>query len=77
MIRAYVLIEAEVGKGNSVVRELRKVAGVTCADRVTGPYDVICQVEVSDLDKLASLVRDEIHAVDGIARTVTCLSLRL
>ncbi|MBI4220662.1 MAG: Lrp/AsnC ligand binding domain-containing protein [Chloroflexi bacterium] len=74
MIRAYILIEASVGKGNSILTGLRKVPGVVRADRVTGPYDVVCVLEVDDLDKLGNLVRDKIHTIDGIIRTMSCVS---
>ncbi|MBI4306197.1 MAG: Lrp/AsnC ligand binding domain-containing protein [Chloroflexi bacterium] len=74
MIRAYILIEASVGKGNTILTALRKVPGVVRADRVTGPYDVVCVLEVDDLDKLGNLVRDKIHTVDGIIRTMSCVS---
>ncbi len=51
-IRAFILIEAAVGKGNEVLDALRDISQVTRADRVTGPYDVICVMEVEDLSEL-------------------------
>ena len=43
------------------------------ADRVTGPYDLICVFESDDLDKLGELVRDQIHRIDGVVRTMSCV----
>jgi DNA-binding Lrp family transcriptional regulator len=74
MIRAYILIEASVGKGNAILQALRKIPEVKRADRVTGPYDVVCLLEVDDLDKLGNLVRDRFHTIDGIIKTMSCVS---
>src|SRR3990172_8693414 len=74
MIRAYILIEASVGKGNAILQALRRIPEIKRADRVTGPYDVVCVMEVDDLDKLGNLVRDNIHTIDGIIRTMSCVS---
>ena len=40
-VQAYVLIQTEVGKAAMVATEIRSIAGVTLAEDVTGPYDVI------------------------------------
>ena len=72
-IRAYLLIEAQAGKGSGIVSSLRKLPETVQADRVTGPYDVICVLESDDLDKLGDLVRDRVHKIDGGTRTMSCL----
>ena len=48
-VRAYVLIQTEVGKAQSVVSEIASIDGVTVAHDVTGPYDVIVQAQVLDI----------------------------
>lgn len=73
---AYVLIEAAAGKGNDVVAALRAMPQTIQVDRVTGPYDVICILELESLDDLGSAVRDGIHSIDGIARTTSCAVAR-
>jgi len=72
-IRAYVLIEAEAGKGNAILESLRALGGTVQADRVTGPYDVIGIVEAENLDTLGVLVREQVPGIDGIIRTLTCI----
>ena len=72
-IRAYVLIEAEAGSGLNILAALRALPETVQVDRVTGPYDLICVLESDDLDKLGDLVRDTVHGVDGVKRTMTCL----
>jgi DNA-binding Lrp family transcriptional regulator len=73
---AYVLIEVEAGKVNGVVSGLNRISAVVSADRVTGPYDVICLVEIPTMEDLGPLVQDQIHQVDGIVRTLSCAVAR-
>jgi len=70
---AYILIQAELGMSSSVAASLLKVDGVKMAHSVTGVYDVIAFVEVSDLAKLSSLVLKEIQTIKGVQRTHTAI----
>ena len=76
-VKAFVLIEATMGKTKEVVATLENVEGVKSVEAVTGPYDVIAVVEMPDVDALGDLVTKHIHSVSGIARTVTCLTMQL
>ena len=77
MVKAFGLIEATMGKTKEVVTMLENVEGVKSVEAVTGPYDVIAVVEMPDVNAVGDLVTKNIHSVIGIARTVTCLSVRL
>ena len=72
MVQAYILIQTEVGKAAAVATEVRAVIGVTEADDVTGPYDVIVRAEAETVDDLGKLVVARIQSVEGITRTLTC-----
>jgi DNA-binding Lrp family transcriptional regulator len=74
-MRAYILIEASIGKARDVARALSKAPSVTHCYLVTGPYDVIAVVEGQDANAVGSVVTSHIHAVPGVARTVTCLAV--
>jgi DNA-binding Lrp family transcriptional regulator len=71
-VQAYILIQTEVGKASSVVEAIRGVTGVTSADDVTGPYDVIVKAAASSVDELGKMVVSQIQLVEGITRTLTC-----
>ena len=75
MVRGFVLIqtEIEVARTKEVVTALRQLGGIKSADMVTGPYDIILQVEGETPEGIGSLVEDKIHFVPGVYRTVTCL----
>ncbi|MFI5054916.1 MAG: Lrp/AsnC ligand binding domain-containing protein [Actinomycetota bacterium] len=72
MVHAYILIQTEVGKAAAVAAEVRATAGVTEAEDVTGPYDVIVRAEAETVDDLGKLVVARIQSVEGITRTLTC-----
>ena len=71
-VSAYILIQTEVGKAAAVAAEVGSVPGVTEAEDVTGPYDVIVRAEAETVDDLGKLVVARIQAVEGITRTLTC-----
>jgi DNA-binding Lrp family transcriptional regulator len=71
-VEAYILIQTEVGKAASVAQAASKIAGVTSAEDVTGPYDVIVRATAETVDDLGKLVVSAIQSVDGITRTLTC-----
>ena len=72
MVHAYILIQTEVGKAAAVAAEVRATVGVTEAEDVTGPYDVIVRAEAETVDDLGKLVVARIQSVEGITRTLTC-----
>jgi DNA-binding Lrp family transcriptional regulator len=71
-VQAYVLIQTEVGKAATVVELIRVISGVSVAEDVTGPYDVIVKAEAPTMDELGRLVVAKIQSVPGITRTLTC-----
>ena len=72
MVQAYILIQTEVGKAAAVATMIGEIDGVTQAEDVTGPYDVIVRAEANNVDELGKLVVARIQAVAGITRTLTC-----
>jgi DNA-binding Lrp family transcriptional regulator len=72
VVQAYILIQTEVGKAAQVAKEVAAIKGVTEAEDVTGPYDVVVRAEARNVDDLGKLVVAKIQAVEGITRTLTC-----
>jgi DNA-binding Lrp family transcriptional regulator len=75
-MRAYVLINASAGKAIDVAKSLQGVPGITNADAITGEYDVIAQVDASDVAGIGNVIVEKIQKVDGVFKTVTCLAVR-
>lgn len=80
-IRGYVLVETDVGRTQSVGDAIRQLtpalARIIAVDTVTGPYDVIVQLEADDLDSLGKSITSDLQTLAGVKRTTTCLSVNL
>lgn len=74
-IRAYLLIETQAGTSNAVLDSLKSLDQTVQVDRVTGPYDIICVIETDSLNDLAEIVREHVHAMHGVTRTMSCMRL--
>lgn len=72
VVQAYILIQTDVGKAADVAQTVGNVEGVTLAEDVTGPYDVIARAEASSVDELGRIVVSNVQNLDGITRTLTC-----
>ena len=74
-VKAYVLIEANIGKTREVVETIRRSRRCVSVDVVTGPYDAIAVIQAETLNEIEDLVVSMLHAVTGVSRTVTCIAL--
>jgi DNA-binding Lrp family transcriptional regulator len=77
MVRAYVLIQTEVGQTGRVAREVADIEGTGSAVPVAGPYDVIAIVEAASMDALGKRVLSRIQGVKGVSRTLTCTVVQI
>jgi DNA-binding Lrp family transcriptional regulator len=71
-VQAYILVQTGVGRAADVAAKIREIDGVTTAEDVTGPYDVIVRAESNSVDELGALVVASVQKGEGITRTVTC-----
>ncbi|MDQ1307058.1 MAG: hypothetical protein QG671_2890 [Actinomycetota bacterium] len=76
-VNAYVLVQTDVGVSKQVAEAIADIDGVTFAEDVTGPYDVIARASATNMDELGRLVISRIQRVPGITRTLTCPVVRL
>ena len=77
MVRAYVLIQTEVGQGGRVAREVAEIQGTGSTVPVAGPYDVIAIVEAASMDALGKMVVSRIQGVKGVTRILTCTVVQI
>lgn len=71
-VRAYILVQTEVGTAARVAEQIRALPGVLAADDVIGPYDVITQCQAETIDDLGRLVAGRMQMIAGVVRTTTC-----
>jgi len=73
VVKAYVLVQSQLGKARGVAKAIAKLRGVKMVDAVTGTYDVIAYLQLPDMDTLSELVNRRIPAVNGVERTHTAI----
>jgi DNA-binding Lrp family transcriptional regulator len=70
---AYILITAELGAAADVAAQVSALDSVHWAAVVTGPYDIIAGVRVSDNEVLGKLVLERIQTIAGVTETMTAV----
>ena len=76
VVQAYVLIQTEVGKAADVAKAIGDIPGVTMAEDVTGPYDVIVRAEAGNVDELGKPTCRRSTASPGLSPARLCISDR-
>jgi len=71
-VQAYILIQTDVGKASAVTAAISAIPGVTLAEGITGPYDVIMRAEAPTMEDFGRLILSKVQGVPGITRTLTC-----
>ena len=74
-ISAFVLIDTTGNHTKSAYKTLTRIQGVKAVFPVTGPYDLIAQVDADTIEELNDLVMVRIRGVDGITKTNTAIVL--
>jgi DNA-binding Lrp family transcriptional regulator len=72
VLQAFMLVTVSMGDAQAVVLALRVIDGVRAAEIVTGPYDIVVDMEAVDVDVLGTLVQERVQRVPGVVRTLTC-----
>ncbi len=73
VVRAFVLVQAQLGRSRAVAKAIAKVRGVKMVHAVTGVYDVIAYLEIADMTTLSALVMKKVQSVKGVERTHTAI----
>ncbi len=71
MPTAFVLINAELGKEEGILKELRSIGNVKEAHFVYGVYDIIAKVEADSMEKLKEIVTFKIRRLTDVRSTLT------
>jgi DNA-binding Lrp family transcriptional regulator len=73
VVKAFVLVQAQLGRARAVEKAIERVKGVKMVFAVTGVYDVIAYIEMRDMTTLSELVIKKIQSVKGVERTHTAI----
>ena len=73
MPMAFVLINAEIGSEEEVIKELKKVEGVIDAFIVYGVYDVVAKIRADTMDRLKDIVTWHVRRLNKVRSTLTMI----
>ncbi len=72
-LSAYALVRISPNKVKEVVEQIGEISGVKHVHPVTGPYDAITFIEAADMKELGKVILADIHSLEGVIDTTTCL----
>ena len=76
MFTAFVMIEAEPSKIADIAQAIANMPSVAEVYSVTGDFDILVVLRLSEYEQLAEAVPDGLARIDGILRTNTVLAFR-
>jgi DNA-binding Lrp family transcriptional regulator len=76
MHSAFVLMNAELGKENHIVNEIKKITNVKEVYPVYGVYDVLMILESDSMEVLRETITSKVRKLDGIKSTLTMIIVK-
>ncbi len=70
---AFILLNTEIGAENQVLKNLKGIEGVEQVYNLWGVYDIIAHVKADNLDKLKSIITDQIEKIGKINSKLTMI----
>ena len=74
-IKAYVLVVTDPGRTRHVVEAIRKIPGIVEMHEVMGPYDIVAEIEVANLQDIPPILGERIRTIEGIQSTTSLVTL--
>jgi DNA-binding Lrp family transcriptional regulator len=71
--KAYILIRTAPGLTGAIQNSLRASPAVQSVEMVTGPYDLIVDIEAANTKEILTTVMRDIRPAAGVRDTLTCL----
>ena len=73
-MKAYVLLNTELGKEAEVTKALSGVNEIKAIYSLYGIYDVIIEVEADTMDKVKEVVFNHVRRLDNVKSTITLIT---
>ena len=70
---AFVLINADLGTEEELVKELKKIEEVIEVYVVYGVYDIIAKIQADTMDKVKDMITWRIRRLDKVRSTLTMI----
>jgi DNA-binding Lrp family transcriptional regulator len=73
-LKAYVLINTELGQEAAVIDVIKNVKEITATYALYGIYDVIVEVEADTMDRVKEIVFNDIRRLENVKSTITLIT---
>jgi DNA-binding Lrp family transcriptional regulator len=69
---SYILVHTELGRAAAVAAAIAGLDGVSFAEAVTGPYDVVARATTATEEELLHGLERRIREIPGVIRALAC-----
>jgi|TARA_B100000315_G_scaffold65854_1_gene59773 DNA-binding Lrp family transcriptional regulator len=76
MVKAYVLINCDLGSEDEIIRDIRKLEHVKEASGTFGAYDLVAKVEAETSEQLRETVTWKIRKMNKVRSTLTLMEVK-
>ena len=73
-MKAYVLLNTELGMGSKITDALKGVKEITNIYSLYGIYDIIIEMEADTMDRIKEIVFNKVRLLDHVKSTITLLT---
>jgi len=73
-MKAFVLLNTELGQESKIIEALEGVGEITQIYSLYGIYDLIIEMEADTMDKVKEVVFNNIRRLDNVKSTITLLT---
>ena len=73
MPKAFVLINAELGAEDSLIKELKNTENVSEVYVVYGVYDIVAKIEADTMEKVKETITWKIRRLEHVRSTLTMI----
>ena len=76
MVKAYVLINCDLGSEDEIIRDIRKLEHVKETTGTFGAYDLVAKVEAETSEQLRETVTWKIRKMNKVRSTLTLMEVK-
>lgn len=73
-MKAYVLLNTELGKEAEVIKALKEVKEIRAVYSLYGIYDVLVELDAKTMDSVKEVVFNHIRRLDNVKSTITLIT---
>jgi DNA-binding Lrp family transcriptional regulator len=76
MQTAYVLISCDPEDIDEIITMLNNISGISEANRVEGPYDILVKINAENSEKLKEIISIQLRKIDKIKHSLTLTAIQ-